>query len=367
MNRYVPFVDLARQYSSYEKEISQALKATCASGNYVMGPNLEKFETELAKTCHTKYAVAVANGTDALILALRVLGIGEGDEVITAPNSFIASVGAIDAVGATCVFADVQDDRNICPNEIKNKITVKTKAVIGVHLTGRPCLVDEIKKICEANSLFFVEDAAQAIGAEVNGQRVGSFGDIACFSLHPLKNLFVMGDGGFVTLNCSYLYKKIKQIQNHGLIDRDTCVEFGVNSRLDEIHCATGLVKLRHFTEIRARFLEIASLYRKALKNVVGVPTDRSGDLSVYHNFVVDCDRRDELKAFLEKAGVQTKVHYPKLLHLQPAAKKFGYSFGDFPNAERLNSRQLSLPIFPELTSHEIDFVINKVKEFYDQ
>ena len=365
MNKLIPFVDLSRQYKKYKLEIDDAISEVAVSGTYVMGPQVAKFEQELADLCGTKYAVAVGNGTDALIMALKTLGIGPGDEVITAPNSFVASAGAIAAVGADCVFVDVDEDHNIDANKIKGSITGKTKAILPVHLTGRPAAMAEIMEIAKTYRLYVIEDAAQAIGAELNGKRVGSLGHIGCFSLHPLKNIFVMGDGGFLTVSCPKVYQDLKQLQNHGLIDRDTAAAWGINSRLDTLHCAVGLVKLRHFTEITERYIEIANMYTVGLRDLVRVPVNKNGEKAVYHNYVIDCDNRDGLMSHLAAQNIETKIHYPVLLHLQPAARGMPYNSGDFPMAENLNKRQLSLPIFPELTDAEIDRVIKEIREFY--
>lgn len=361
----VPFVALDRQYSRYKEELDVAFGRVASSGMYVLGPDVEAFEGELAKICDVPHVLTLANGTDALILALRVLGVGEGDEVITAPNSFIASAGAIVAVGATPVFADIREDHNIDPAAVERCITEKTKAIMPVHLTGRPAAMDEINVIAKANGLFVVEDAAQAIGARYKGRAVGSLGDVGCFSLHPLKNLFVMGDGGFLTVKDTVLFEKLKILRNHGLLDRNTCSQWAINSRLDSLHAAMGLVKVKHFEAITKRFRAIAERYRNSLKDVLEVPSDTEDEFAVYHNFVVCTDRRDELMAHLKLNDIGCAVHYPIPLHLQPAANELGYKKGDFPVTERQNTRQLSLPIFPELTELEIDAVIAAIRDFF--
>ncbi len=361
----VPFVQLQRQYERFKEEIDEAILRVAASGQYIMGPEVEQFEAEFAKICGTKFAIAMGNGTDALVLALKALGIGQGDEVITAVNSFVATAGAIHACGATPVFADVGEDYNILPESLERMISPATRAIIPVHLTGRLANMDAVNQIADHYDLLVIEDAAQAIGAEKNGMRAGSFGAIGCFSLHPLKNVFIMGDGGVVTTGCPYIYKKIKRLQNHGLINRDLAAHWGENSRLDAIHGAVGLVKLAHFREITKRFRDLAERYRHGLRAVVGVPKDRDNERSVYHNFVIDCDNRDELAKYLSTHGVETKIHYPILLHKQPAARTLGIRAVEFPNAERLVKRQLSLPIYPELTNDEADYVIGKINLFY--
>ena len=361
----VPFVRLDLQYINMKKEIDDAFVKVASSGQYVLGPYTHKFEIALAKLCKTEFAVTVANGTDALIIAMKALGITNNDEVITAPNSFIASAGAINAVGAIPVFADVCEDHNINPNEIEKKITSKTKAIMPIHLTGRPADMVSINNIAKRYGLFVIEDSAQAIGALLNNKPTGSLGDIGCFSLHPLKNLFVMGDGGFITLSCPSIYKKIVSLRNHGLINRNECTSYGYNSRLDEIHCAVGLEKLKSFDSITKRFIEIAKRYQNGLSKHVNCPTDKKNQKSVYHNFVITVDKRDDLKCFLEKNGIETKIHYPILICNQPANKINTLTSQSFPIAEKLNKTQLSLPIYPELENKKIDYVIKKINHFY--
>lgn len=361
----VPFVALNRQYEAYKSEIDAAFERVASSGMYILGEEVELFEKELAALCGVPYVLTVANGTDALILAMKALGIGPGDEVITAPNSFIASAGAVVSIGATPVFADVRTDHNIDPDKIKAALTEKTKAIMPVHLTGRPAPMDEINEIAKEHGLFVIEDAAQAIGAKYKTRPVGSLSDGGCFSLHPLKNLFVMGDGGFISLKDKVLYKKIKIMRNHGLKNRDECSFWAMNSRLDTLQAAIGRVKLKHFDVITNRFRAIADLYRAGLEDIVDTPADTADEFAVYHNFVIGADNRDELKEFLAEKGIGTAIHYPVSLHLQEAAKDLGYKKGDFPVTEALNARQLSLPIYPELTQEEIDAVIGAIRAFY--
>lgn len=361
MRDNVPFVSLERQYLKYKAEIDEAFSRVASSGAYIFGEEVEAFEKDLAEICGVPYVLTVANGTDASILAMKALGIGKGDEVITAPNSFIASASSIIAVGATPVFADVCEDHNIDPEAVKAAITDKTKAIVPVHLTGRPAKMGELMSL----GLPIVEDAAQAIGALYKGQPVGSFGEFGCFSLHPLKNLFVMGDGGFISMKSEEHYERLKHLRNHGLINRNECVTWSMNSRLDAVHAAIGRVKTRHFDKITARFRAVADRYRESLRDVVHVPEDTADQKAVYHNFVILTEKRDELQQYLQSKGIGCAIHYPVLLHLQEAAKDIGYKLGDFPVAEMLNKKQLSLPIYPEITNEEIDTVISRIKEFY--
>ncbi len=364
----VPFVDLSRQVVGLEQELADKFLSIAKSGQFVLGEELKQFEHDIADFCQTKYALGVANGTDALILALRALDITTGDEVITSPNSFIATAGAIDAVSANIKFVDVSENLNIDPTKIEAAITAKTKAIIAVHLTGRPAPMLQINAIAKKHGLYVIEDAAQAIGAKLDGKSVGSLGDIAAFSLHPLKNLNVFGDGGFITTNNETCYKKMAMDRNHGLVNRDTSLRWGLNSRLDEIQASIANIKLKKLNDWTQEFRNIASLYRSGLADVVTVPVDKDDEFAVYHNFVIYAARRDELIAFLEsKYAIQTKIHYPVLLHLQPAAECLGYKKGDFPVAEHLAEKMMSLPIYPGLTKPEIDYVIRAINEFYER
>lgn len=367
MTLKVPFVSVQRQYNEMRDEINFAIQNVLESGSYVLGPEVDEFEKALAKICGTSFCATVANGTDALVISMKVLGIGPGDEVIVPTNSFIASAGAVVQTGATPVFCDVNDDFNIDAGDVEQRITVKTKAIMPVHLTGRPADMSEVKSLANKYDIYVIEDAAQAIGASLNGEKVGSMGDIAAFSLHPLKNLFVIGDGGFITTQCPKIYEKIKTLRNHGLIDRNTCCSWGMNSRLDTIHCAIGLQKVKVFDDITSRFRKVAHLYKAGLQNVVDVPKETKGMFSVYHNFVIKCDHRDDLHEFLAMNGIETKMHYPILLHKQPAAVALRDVERGFPNAEKLNAMQLSLPIFPEITMEEVNYVIAQINSFYEK
>ena len=307
----------------------------------------------------------MGNGTDALFLSLRALGIRQGDEVITAPNSFIATAGAIVAAGAKPVFVDVKGDYNINPDLIKQAITTKTKAIIPVHLTGRPADMDTILIIARKHGLYVIEDAAQAIGARYKGKRVGSLGSTGCFSLHPLKNLHVHGDGGIITTNNKELYEKLLKLRNHGLKNRDECDFWGYNSRLDSIQAAIGNIKLEYLGDWNKRHREIAVMYRKNLSGVVTVPVDKEFEEPVYHNFIIQGDKRDELQKYLLERGIETKIHYPIPIHLQEAASSLGYKERDFLVCEAQAKRILSLPIYPELTDGQVNMVIKAIKSFY--
>ncbi len=364
-NMKVPFVDLSRQFSKYQSEYEEIFRSICISGQFVMGPQVEEFEKKLAEFCGVNHAITVGNGTDSMILILKSLNIGEGDEVITAPNSFIASAGAIEASGAKTVFCDVNEDLNINPKIIGEKITQNTKAIIPVHLTGRSAKMDEINAIACSHELYVIEDAAQAIGAEYKGKKTGSMGFAGSFSLHPLKNLNVFGDGGFVTTNDEILAKRLKRLRNHGLENRDSCTEWGYNSRLDTLQAGIGLFNLTKLDEWNARFRDIARMYSTGLAQNITVPQENDFEHNVYHNYVINVHERDNLIDYLLERGIETKIHYPILLHKQKSWTKNSSISQSFPLAEELNKTMLSLPIYPFLRNEEVEYVIDNVNKFY--
>jgi len=362
----VPFVNLGAQFESLKAELMDTFARVGSSGQYIMGPEVERFEAGLAELTDTKYVVAVGNGTDALELVLTAWGIGPGDEVITAPNSFIASAGAIKSVGAKIVFADVGDDFNIDPEEVNKKVTANTKAIIPVHLTGNPADMSAIMDIAERHQIKVLEDAAQAIGAKQNGRAVGCLGDAAAFSLHPLKNFHLCGDAGFVSTNDATLCEQVSILRNHGLVNRDESIRWGRNSRLDSLQAAIGNVKLPHIDGWTTRFRQIAHHYISRLSNVVRCPQVSERNFAVYHNFVIQVEDRERLMAFLADRGIDSKIHYPIPLHLMRSAQKFGYCEGDFPVTEKQRNKILSLPIYPELSDCQVDYVCDAIHAFYE-
>lgn len=360
----VKYVDLGLQYASLREQILSKFDEISKRGHYIGGEELISFEKNFADYCGTNYAIGVANGTDALFLSLYALGVGEGDEVITAPNSFVATAGAIAATGAKPVFVDVRDDYNINPDLIESRITRKTKAIIPVHLTGRVADMDPIIEIADSNKLYIIEDAAQAVGATYKDLKAGLFGDTGCFSLHPLKNLHVHGDGGVITTNSKYFYDKLTSLRNHGLRDRDTCSRWGFNSRLDNIQAAIADIKLQHLDVWNARHREIADMYREGLKEFVKVPTEEEHEKPVYHIFVIETDERKDLVDHLSSRGIETKIHYPTPIHMQPAAASL--TKWNFPITEGQSEKILTLPIYPELTDSKVESVIEGVRSFYE-
>ena len=361
----VPFVDLIAQHRPLKTELLAAAGRVLDHGQFILGPEVEEFEQKFAKLCGVRNAISVGCGTSALTLTLRALGIGEGDEVITTPNSFLASASSIVLAGATPRFCDIQDDKNMDPQKLEAVITPRTKAVIPVHLTGRVADMDAILAIAERHNLYVIEDAAQAAGARDRDRSAGSFGIAGCFSLHPLKTLNVCGDGGVITTHDDALTEQLRFARNHGLINRDECAFFSMNSRLDTLQAAIALVKLQYLTAWTEKRRRNAAYYQENLADVVQVPQDKPHEYAVYHTFVIQCERRDALQQYLKEKGVGTAVHYRVPIHLQEAAKDLGYRHGDFPVTERQAGRILSLPVHPELTEEQRDFVVHSIRDFY--
>jgi dTDP-4-amino-4,6-dideoxygalactose transaminase len=361
----VPYSALGRQAATIKSEVMAAVESVLDSGRFILGPQVAAFEKEFAEYCQVRFARGVANGTCALHLMLRNLGLGPGDEVITAPNSFLASASAVALAGATPAFVDVRPDMNMDPERLEAAITPQTRAVIPVHLTGRPARMREICDIARRHNLFVLEDAAQAVGATLDGRRVGSWGDAATFSLHPLKNLHAYGDGGMVTSNDQAAIDHLTLARNHGLRNRDTCEFWSFNCRLDEMQAAMLRVQLKHldaWTEERRR---LAFRYNDLLRPYVTVPDEGPGEYCVYQTYMIQADDRDLLQRHLVSNGVEALIHYATPIHMQPAAESLGYGPDDFPVASRIVSRILSLPLYPGLTESQQDQVVDLVAAFY--
>lgn len=361
----VPYADLAGQAGEIKKALLDAVEGVLDSGRYILGPEVAAFEREFAAQYGAGHAVGVGNGTCALIHTLRALGLPAGSEVITAPNSFVASAAAISLAGLTIRFADIGADLNIDPEAVRASITPKTRALLPVHLTGRPARMRELRAIADEHGLAVIEDAAQAVGARLDGVSVGALGDAACFSLHPLKNLHAYGDAGVVTTSDVALRDALFVSRNHGLADRDTCIAWGWNSRLDELHAAMLRVQLGVIDRWTAERRRLAHRYNDALRGLVVVPDEAPGEWCVFQTYVVQVDDRDALQAFLRARGIEALVHYPRPIHLQPAAAELGYRGADLPNATAASHRILSLPLHPRLPEDRQDHVIDAIREFY--
>lgn len=361
---HVKFVDLGRQHRRFRKEILAAFDDVSSRGEYILGPEVGTFEERFAAFCGTKWAVSVANGSDALHMSLECLGVGQGHEVVIPALSFVATAWTVARSGAKPVFCDVRDDMNMDPAGLEEAATRHTRAVMPVHLTGRVADMEAILDVARRRGLHVVEDAAQAVGAVRNGRKAGAFGVCAGFSLHPLKNLHVHGDGGVVTGNDEAIRERLLKLRNHGLMNRVECEFWGINSRLDTVQAAIALIKLAHLDEINERFRAIAARYTAELSPYVTTPAEAAFEQPVYHRYMIQVEGRDALKAFLAEQGVESTANYTVPLHLQPAARSLGYAKGDFPVAERLAGTMLSLPIYAELRDDEVNYVIEKVVQY---
>jgi len=363
--RRVPYVNLPAQFEEERTELLARVEAILKSGNFVGGPAVEALERELAAYHDGGHVVLLNSGTDALILAMRALGIGPGDEVITPPNSFIASTASIIAVGATPVFADVLPDQNIDPAAVEAAITPRTKAIMPVHLTGRVCAMTTLTKIAERHGLGLIEDSAQAIGSTYSKRKSGTFGDFGCFSCHPLKNLNAAGDAGFLIARDPALAARVRRLRNHGMIDRDRVGEWGLVSRLDTLQAEILRLRLKNLPSVVARRRANAARYRDALAGLpLFMPPCAREEFNTFHTFVIQLDRRDEARSFLTARGIETAVHYPIPIHLQEAAAALGYKRGAFPVTEQQAGRILTLPVHQFLAPADIDHVAAALREF---
>jgi len=362
----IPYVDLAAQYAEERAQLLPVIESVLAAGTYVGGEVIKRLEGKLAVLCRTKHAIMLNSGTDALILGMRVLGIGPGDEVITPPNSFVASTSAIVHLGAKPVFADVLPDQNIDPQRIAAAITPRTKAIMPVHLTGRVADMDPIMDLARQHGLLVIEDAAQSIGSTYRDRPAGSFGDVGCFSTHPLKNFNGVGDGGFMTTNRDDVAASVRLLRNHGLADRNTVKEFGFVSRMDTLTAAVLEFRLGRLDNIIQKRRANAARYRDQLDSPhVFIAPDRQIEFNTYHTFVIQTEQRDALRRHLTEQAIGTAIHYPVPIHLQPAANTLGYGRGDFPVAERQAERILTLPVNQSLTAMQIDRVGDTINRFF--
>jgi dTDP-4-amino-4,6-dideoxygalactose transaminase len=367
----VPLLDLKEQNSLLRPEIEAALARVLDSNGFILGAEVAALEKELAEYCGTKHAIACASGSDAILLALMAYDIGPGDEVITTPYSFFATVSSITRLGATPVFVDIEPDTfNIDVSQIESMITDRTKAIEPVHLYGQCADMSALTELSEKFGIPVIEDAAQAIGARENGARAGAIGEIGCFSFYPSKNLGGMGDGGFMTTNDDGIAKKLTALRVHGSEERYYHKWVGLNSRLDGFQGAVLRVKLPYLDKWTEKRRANADRYRKLFLDSgsteeIGVPQEREGAYHIYNQFVIRVpERRDELKEFLGANGVGTDIYYPVSLHLQECFAFLGYREGDLPEAERASKETLALPIFPELKSEQLEFVVEKISEF---
>lgn len=365
----IPFSYLGQQFSEIDDYLDD-IRALVERADFTLGAEVTEFENRFAAFCDLPHAIGVSSGTDALIISLRLSGVGPGDEVITAANTFIATVGAIVAVGARPVLVDNEDGFTINPYEIERKITPRTKAIVPVHYTGNVSDMPAIMEIADRHGLSVIEDAAQAIGASLGGKPVGSWGKTACFSVHPLKNINVWGDGGLILTRDNALAKKLRLYCNHGLKNRDECVIFGVNSRLDTLQAVVGLRLIGQAEEITEKRINVAARYDTAFADLgpaLRIPSRRPDVRHAFHLYMLRAERRDELFAHLRDCGIEALIHYPIPIHLQEAARDLGYQRGDFPIAEADAETMITLPAHQHLDDEQIDFIIESVHGFLAQ
>jgi len=391
----VPILDLKRQYEIIKDEVEAEILEVARSGYYIMGPKVARFENDMANYLNVKHAISVSNGTDALVLALKACGIKEGDEVITSPFTFFATAEAISVVGAIPVFVDVEESTfNIDPGKIEAKITKKTKAILPVHIFGQTADMDNINTLAKKNGLIVIEDACQAIGSKYKGNYAGTLGNIACFSFFPTKNLGAFGDAGMITTNDDSLAILCKALREHagGKIGADAKdirdgkynenqnkeenslynpykyynYLIGYNARMDAMQAAILSVKLKHLQSFNDKRALTADYYIDKLKscNVI-TPVILKDRLHIWHQFCIRTKEKDALGAYLSENGITTGAFYPVPLHMQKAYENLGYKLGDLPVAEMLAKETLCLPIFPELTNEEKEYVVTKISEFF--
>ncbi len=363
----IPYLDLKAQIKPLRAEIDAAIARTIDNCSFCLGPDTAQFEKDFAKFCGADHCVAFNSGTSALHVALLLLNVGAGDEVITTPFTFVATSWAISYVGATPVYVDVEDTTfNLDPKLVERAITPKTKAIMPVHLYGQPFDIDPILQICKQHKLPLVEDAAQAVGAKYKGKTIGTFGEISCFSFYPGKNLGAAGEGGALVTNNAAFAKRARSLREHGSTVRYYHDEVGFNYRMEGIQGAVLGVKLPHLNKWTQERRRVAKRYSELLKDTpLQLPQEAGHAESVWHLYVVRHPRRDELKAHLDANGVGCALHYPVPLHLQKCYASLGHSAGDFPHAEKAALQCLSLPIYPELTDAQIQRVAEVVKGFF--
>jgi dTDP-4-amino-4,6-dideoxygalactose transaminase len=371
--RRVPLLDLKIQYSAIEDEVKEAVERVMKSQMFILGPEVESLEHEVAEYCGSKYAVGVSSGTDALLASLMALGVSAGDEVITTPFSFFATVGAILRVGAKAVFVDIEEDTfNISPDQVEKAIGPRTKALMPVHLFGQCAEMDPLLEIARRHGIAVIEDAAQAIGAEYKGRRAGSMGTFGCFSFFPSKNLGAFGDGGMVTTNDRDLAEKIKILRNQGSEPKYHHKVIGGNFRLDAIQAAVLRVKLKYLDQWSEKRHSNASFYTTGLREPWALdarisPPRIKHERHIFNQYVIRVEERDRLRDYLQHNGVATEIYYPKSLHHQECVVGVLDGQGPYPVSEEASEHVLALPIYPELTDNEKEYVLTTIKGFYEK
>lgn len=362
----IKFIDLSRQYKQDRLSIIRSIDKISNKGDFILGENLKIFENNFSKFCGTKYSLGLNSGSDALFLFLKSLRLKPDDEIIIPTLSFIATAWAAGNSGAKVIYCDTKKDMNIDPLSIQKAITKKTRVIIPVHLTGRVCDMTEIIKICRKRKIILVEDAAQAFGAKYKNKYAGSFGDVAGFSLHPLKTLNVMGDGGVLTTNSYKIYKEIEIFRNHGLYKSDSLL-WGYNSRLDNIQAVVANIRLKKIKKRLKMNQKYAKIYNSQLSNYLVTPKIYNYEEPTFHRYIVHIENkyRDKFRAFLNKKNIETKINYGIPLHLQKSSTYLGYKKGSFPVSEKLSNTMVSIPLYSELKEYEIEYIINNIKKFF--
>ncbi len=373
VSQQFPFLDLKLQFAAIREEILETVERVLEQQHFILGPEVEKFETALAEFVGCRFAIACGSGSDALVLAMMALGIGPGDEVITVPFTFGATAGAIARLHAKPVFVDIDPETfNMAPEGIERALTSRTRALMPVHLFGGMADMDAIGRIAADAKLPVIEDAAQAIGSKWNGKAAGTYGTFGCFSFFPSKNLGCAGDGGAVTTNDPNLADRLRILRVHGSRSKYTYEMVGINSRLDALQAAILKIKLRHLGAWTRDRQRNAARYRElfaasGLEGALRLPLPRPEQEHVYNQFVVGANQRDALRRHLSAAGIPTEIYYPHALHLEKAFSELGYTAGDFPQAEAACREALALPIFAELTEPQQRAVASAIAEFYEQ
>jgi len=366
-----PFLDLRAQFEEIREEVMDAIAQTMQSQRFILGPEVEALESEIARYVGCRHAIACASGSDALLLALMAVGVSPGDEVLTTPFTFVATAGSIVRLGARPVFVDIDPATyNLDPFDLAKVVSPKTRAVIPVHLYGLPAAMDPILEFARQHKLVVIEDAAQALGAECSGVKVGNLGTIGAFSFFPSKNLGCAGDGGMMTTNDPELADRLRLLRVHGSRKKYHCELIGLNSRLDALQAAILRIKLHHLETWTQGRRENADRYRSTfegrnLDTQVILPTQPDGLRHVYNQFVIRLLGRDEVRQHLLRMGIPTEIYYPEPLHLQPAFSYLGYKRGDFPHAETASQQVLALPIYPELTEEQQSTVVDAIAQYY--
>src|SRR4030042_3277670 len=380
MKMKVPFFDLSAQFSSIDREIKLAMDEVFQTQQFILGPKVQALEETIAHYCQTQYAIGVASGSDALLLSLMALGIGQGDEVLLPPFTFFATAGAVSRTGATPVFVDIDEETyNINPSKIDKKITSRTKAIIPVHLYGQCVDMDPLLQIAKQRGLFVIEDAAQALGAEYkphlkgNGRRAGQMGDLGCFSFYPTKNLGAFGDAGMVVTHNADLAEKIRILRVHGSQPKYFHKWIGINSRLDAIQAAILLVKFRHLEKWTKERQKKAKRYRQQFEDLMSflphfeLPTIQYSNRHIFNQFVTRVPKRDGLRKYLQQEGIGTEIYYPLPLHMQECFAYLKHQRGDFPISERAADETLALPIYPEMTDAQQAYIVSRIRSFYEK